>query len=203
MNTIKKLYNYPAHGVRVFDRILQEQAVLGHSLHSLSKGYVLGSGVSFRFVFAETAPSVEHKLTYFYARRREDSDPAFHGWHVSTVLPMRSFWIPIGYFYLLQKIEPNTAICAQCGGVFGVEQMIAHGSRHVCALCKPVFLQKVAQGIALPSSNPEGRSRNFWLVLVLAIIFAIVLTVLAILWNQKAVVYRSGRTSALFNPPRA
>jgi hypothetical protein len=148
MTSVKKLYNYPAHGVRVFDRVLQEQAALGRSLHSLSKGYFLGSGISFRFLFADVPPSVKHKLTYFYGRRRADSDPVFDGWHVSTVLQMRAWWIPLGYFYLLQEtvLEENQARCVQCGSVFSTEHMITHGTYHVCAQCKPAFLQKLTEG---------------------------------------------------------
>jgi hypothetical protein len=172
MKSINRLYNYPAHGVQVFDRVLHEQAALGHSLHSLRKGYVLGSGISFRFEFVETPSSVRHKLDYFYWRRREDSDPVFKGWHVCTALSMRILWVPIGYFYLLQEVEPNKAICAQCGGLFSIEEMIGCGGRHVCAGCKPVFLQRLAEGVAVQSSSEEKKPGRFWLIVVLAVIVA-------------------------------
>jgi hypothetical protein len=106
---IKKLYNYPAHAVRVFERVVQEQAALGRSLRSLGKGYLLGSGVSLWFDFADTPATAEQKLTYFYGGRREESDAVFHGWRVSTVLPMRAFWITIGYFYVLQRDQQHAA----------------------------------------------------------------------------------------------
>lgn len=106
---IKKLYNYPAHAVRVFERVVQEQAALGRSLRSLTKGFLLGSGVSLRFEFADTPATVEQRLTYFYGRRREESDAVFQGWRVSAVLPMRAFWITIGYFYLLQRAHNHAA----------------------------------------------------------------------------------------------
>jgi hypothetical protein len=38
------------------------------------------------------------------------------------------------------------ATCVVCGGVFSIEQMIAHDKYRVCARCKPVFLQKLAEG---------------------------------------------------------
>ena len=106
---VKKLYNYPAHAVRVFERVVLEQAALGHSLSSLSKGFLLGTGVSLRFEFTDTPTTVEQRLTYFCGRRREVSDAVFHGWRVSTILPMRVFWIPVGYFYLLQSDHENAA----------------------------------------------------------------------------------------------
>jgi hypothetical protein len=43
----------------------------------------------------------------------------------------------------------DTATCVQCGGIFTVRDMIAHDGYHVCAHCKPIFLQKLAEGIIL------------------------------------------------------
>ena len=40
----------------------------------------------------------------------------------------------------------NEAVCAECGGVFSKDEMIPHGSVHICARCKPVFMQKLAEG---------------------------------------------------------
>jgi hypothetical protein len=57
--------------------------------------------------------------------------------------------------HVLQTIEAegNKVICAQCGGVFSTEQTIVHGNYHVCAHCKPIFLQRLAEGaITAPPS---------------------------------------------------
>src|SRR5579862_4555647 len=35
-------------------------------------------------------------------------------------------------------------VCAECGGVFNVQDTIAYGNARVCAKCKPVFIQKLA-----------------------------------------------------------
>jgi hypothetical protein len=43
-------------------------------------------------------------------------------------------------------VGPNQAVCAECGGAFNVHNMIAHNGLHVCARCKPIFLQKLAEG---------------------------------------------------------
>ncbi|HYG21846.1 MAG TPA: RDD family protein [Verrucomicrobiae bacterium] len=43
--------------------------------------------------------------------------------------------------------------CAQCGGVFPAEDTIRYGTVNVCANCKPVFLQKLAEGAKL---HPAG-----------------------------------------------
>jgi uncharacterized RDD family membrane protein YckC len=34
----------------------------------------------------------------------------------------------------------------ECGQVFLISDMIRHGSSHICAQCKPVFMQKLAEG---------------------------------------------------------
>lgn len=39
-------------------------------------------------------------------------------------------------------------VCSQCGGAFGVEQMIRLGSGFVCATCKPIAMQKLREGVA-------------------------------------------------------
>jgi len=38
------------------------------------------------------------------------------------------------------------AVCAECGGVFNKDEMIPHGNVFICARCKPVFIQKLAEG---------------------------------------------------------
>ena len=43
----------------------------------------------------------------------------------------------------------NEAVCAECGGIFNKDDMIPHGSVHICARCKPVFMQKLAEGAKL------------------------------------------------------
>jgi uncharacterized RDD family membrane protein YckC len=45
--------------------------------------------------------------------------------------------------------SPAEAVCSECGGVFNVEDMIQHGNLRVCAGCKPILLQKLAEGAKL------------------------------------------------------
>ncbi len=40
------------------------------------------------------------------------------------------------------------AVCAECGNMFPVEDMIRHGDAYICANCKPVFMQKLSEGVA-------------------------------------------------------
>jgi uncharacterized RDD family membrane protein YckC len=41
------------------------------------------------------------------------------------------------------------ARCVECGNAFSLEDMIAFGNLRVCAGCKPVFMQKLAEGAQL------------------------------------------------------
>ncbi len=68
------------------------------------------------------------------------------------------------------------SICVECAGVFSPDQLITHGQHHVCARCKPVFLQKLAEGavIALqPSRKIPFVLTQPGLVVLLAIIAVI------------------------------
>ncbi|HUA39337.1 MAG TPA: RDD family protein [Candidatus Sulfopaludibacter sp.] len=38
------------------------------------------------------------------------------------------------------------AVCAECGRMYAIHDMIRHGGIYICANCKPVFMQKLAEG---------------------------------------------------------
>ena len=42
--------------------------------------------------------------------------------------------------------EATEAVCAECGNIFPIEEMIRHGNVRICANCKPVFIQKLSEG---------------------------------------------------------
>ena len=52
----------------------------------------------------------------------------------------------------------NEAVCAECGGVFNKDDMIPHGNVHICARCKPVFMQKLAEGAKLNTGGLDYAS---------------------------------------------
>ncbi len=53
------------------------------------------------------------------------------------------------------------AVCAECRNMFPKENMLRYGNSWVCANCKPVFMQKLAEGAQL---NPgEMRYAGFWI----------------------------------------
>lgn len=43
----------------------------------------------------------------------------------------------------------NTVVCSECGHGFPVDEVIRHGSSYICAQCKPLFMQKLAEGASL------------------------------------------------------
>jgi len=62
-------------------------------------------------------------------------------------------------------VNPNEAVCGECGKIFPVDETISYGNMRVCAACKPLFLQKLAEGAKL---KPVGGDLHwdyagFWI----------------------------------------
>jgi hypothetical protein len=102
---LTKLYNYPAHAVRVFDRVVNEQATLGRSLLSVTKGHFLGCGVSLKFEFAPGNDMHEYRLVYCWGHLRDVKGQELQDWNVNSKLPMKVVWITIGYFFVLSRLR--------------------------------------------------------------------------------------------------
>ena len=51
-------------------------------------------------------------------------------------------------------------LCAECGRAFPTEEVIRHGDQYICAACKPVFLQKLKEGVAMPGAMVYA---GFWI----------------------------------------
>jgi len=58
-------------------------------------------------------------------------------------------------------LPSGEAACAECGGVFNVQDMIPYGNVHVCAGCKPVFMQKLAEGARVNTGT--FNYAGFWI----------------------------------------
>jgi uncharacterized RDD family membrane protein YckC len=52
------------------------------------------------------------------------------------------------------------AACAECGSLFNIQDTIAYGNVRVCANCKPVFIQKLAEGAKL--NTGQMVFAGFW-----------------------------------------
>ena len=55
--------------------------------------------------------------------------------------------------------NPTEAVCSECGKIFPIENMINYAGTRVCAGCKPVFLQKLAEGARVSVRLPWA---GFW-----------------------------------------
>jgi uncharacterized RDD family membrane protein YckC len=68
----------------------------------------------------------------------------------------------------------NQVACAECGRVFPPDEVIRHGDVFICATCKPVFLQKLKEGVAMHSPmNYAGFGIRFGAKFLDAIILAV------------------------------
>jgi uncharacterized RDD family membrane protein YckC len=62
---------------------------------------------------------------------------------------------------LAPPLIAGEARCAECGKAFGLEEMITFGNMRVCGGCKPLFMQKLAEGAKL---NTGVRNYGgFWI----------------------------------------
>src|SRR5882724_10990569 len=75
-------------------------------------------------------------------------------------------------------IAGETRFCTECGRSYPTDELVAFGSSIVCAACKPVFTQKLREGI-----RPGGSVRygGFWIrylaVLIDSLIFSVVIVI--------------------------
>ena len=56
----------------------------------------------------------------------------------------------------LPEAQPGTA-CVECGRTLPLDELIKLNNSWVCATCKPVFLQRLAEGVAVPSQGGLWR----------------------------------------------
>jgi uncharacterized RDD family membrane protein YckC len=69
---------------------------------------------------------------------------------------------------------PGQVLCAECGKPFPPEEVIRHGDQYICAACKPVFLQKLKEGV-----TPRGALNyaGFWIRVLAYIIDTVILDI--------------------------
>jgi uncharacterized RDD family membrane protein YckC len=69
----------------------------------------------------------------------------------------------------------STAVCSHCGRSFPQDQVIAYDDQMICAACKPMFVQRLKEGVALPAAMFFG---GFWIRLVAKFIDGIILSII-------------------------
>ncbi|HEX4999554.1 MAG TPA: RDD family protein [Terriglobia bacterium] len=75
----------------------------------------------------------------------------------------------------IEEHEMSGAIqaqCVECGANFAVEDMIRYARNYVCATCKPLFMQKLAEGVRVGASTL--RYAGFWIRVLASFIDSIV-----------------------------
>ena len=55
----------------------------------------------------------------------------------------------------------SEAVCAECGKLFPIDSTIQYGNVRVCAGCKPVFMQKLAEGAKMGGTSLDYA--GFWI----------------------------------------
>jgi len=71
------------------------------------------------------------------------------------------------------EVKPiDTASCTECGRVFAADDLIHHETSRICINCKPVFLQKLAEGVEIRTSMYYA---GFWLRFIAAFLDGLLL----------------------------
>ncbi|MGO8839288.1 MAG: RDD family protein [Limisphaerales bacterium] len=78
-----------------------------------------------------------------------------------AITPSPSFSLPPGAGVGAATGESPDAVCAECGKMFAMQDMIRHGGVYICANCKPVFMQKIAEGARINTN--ELNYAGFWI----------------------------------------
>src|SRR5436190_7067088 len=75
--------------------------------------------------------------------------------------------------------ETVEAVCAECGGIFAKEEIIRFGEAYVCRNCKPIFMQKLAEGARL---NVGGMQyAGFWIRFAAKLLDGLILFVVLVI----------------------
>jgi uncharacterized RDD family membrane protein YckC len=69
-------------------------------------------------------------------------------------------------------------VCAECGRAFPPDEVIRYGTVAVCASCKPIFLQKLREGVASPTGLQYG---GFWIRFAALFVDSMILFVVSFL----------------------
>ena len=58
------------------------------------------------------------------------------------------------------KVPVPQSVCSECGRAFAEDEMIRFQDSHVCAGCKPVFIQKIKEGVSVAGTMEFA---GFWI----------------------------------------
>ena len=70
----------------------------------------------------------------------------------------------------------GVAFCSECGRQFSTDDLAVFGNTYVCAACKPVFTQKLREGLAIGQTLPYA---GFWIRFLAIVVDWLILGVLS------------------------
>jgi uncharacterized RDD family membrane protein YckC len=83
-------------------------------------------------------------------------------------------------------MSANEVVCAECCRIFPIESTIQYGNVRVCAGCKPVFMQKLAEGAGTQRAIGAFRYAGFWIrvgaKLIDSLILGVALGIPMVIW---------------------
>ncbi|MBD3420645.1 MAG: DUF4339 domain-containing protein [Chitinivibrionales bacterium] len=95
-------------------------------------------------------------------------------------------WQPFGEIkanigHIGQILDADEEACAECYRSFARNEMLKFGDSFICASCKPVFVQKLKEGVVVASDTVYGGFwQRFWAKILDAIILWVVNMVLSL-----------------------
>jgi uncharacterized RDD family membrane protein YckC len=95
----------------------------------------------------------------------------------------------------------DQAVCAECGGIFNIQDTISYGTMRVCANCKPAFMQKLAEGARL--NTGAMTYARFWTRFAAVFVDGIILWVVNFVLQMGAVALVRVSSSANQGPMAA
>jgi uncharacterized RDD family membrane protein YckC len=90
-----------------------------------------------------------------------------------------------------QSAGGTISICAECGVSYLREDMIKYGDNWVCAQCKPVFIQKIKEGVTVKQMDYAGFWIRFGANIIDSIISGVVNVLISIGFGVLAAVASS------------
>jgi uncharacterized RDD family membrane protein YckC len=75
---------------------------------------------------------------------------------------------------------PDTRICSQCGRAFATDELAAFGDSLVCAYCKPIYAQRLREGVLTTGLHQYG---GFWIRFVAVLIDGLIMGVVSLFYT--------------------
>ena len=88
--------------------------------------------------------------------------------------------------------SPGKSFCSECGRAFSRDEMIRYGNSWVCAGCKPIFVQKLKEGMTVSGAMEYA---GFWIRFGAKVIDGLILLAINMFINIPAHLLMAGFSS--------